>query len=439
MPRIFVDCTQTYITGDYRGIPRVVSNIISYGSKINLENIKYNALIIEDNSFKLLPIEDLTNKKIKKTQNNKLYKYLYSVYMASAQLIISILPFTHVRKYLLSSVNEPGLLRFISKHIINPIRAFKNKNKKLEQTKPLLSIGFSDQDIILFPDSLWNYEIDLAIASVKLKGVKIIFLCHDIIPITHPSLCPSTASLFKTWIDNKITMFDGIITNSEYTKNSLIRYLNASGKKSYVNNTKFESFRLGANINNLNCANIHDNNIQNILNNEFYLTVSAIEPRKNHKELLSAFEILWQNKLDVNLVWIGKWTWHCEELRHYVLEHEELGKRLWVFDQVSDNELIDFYKHAKALIFPSIIEGFGLPVAEAMHYKLPVILSDIPIHHEVAGNDALYFELNDLLSITELIESVHKGVILLKKTDRTITKWNESIMDLTRSIIKITS
>ena len=89
--------------------------------------------------------------------------------------------------------------------------------------------------------------------------------------------------------------------------------------------------------------------------------------------------------------------------------------------------MISVYQQAKALIFPSFTEGFGLPIAEAIHYKLPVILSDIPIHHEVAGNDALYFKLNDLLSLTELIKTIHNGSVSLKQTNKQTVEWKESI------------
>ena len=67
-------------------------------------------------------------------------------------------------------------------------------------------------------------------------------------------------------------------------------------------------------------------------------------------------------------MWVGKWTRDGEKEREYILQHPEYGKRLHVFNHVSDSELELLYRNAKALIFPSIIEGFGLPIVEAMNH-----------------------------------------------------------------------
>lgn len=65
------------------------------------------------------------------------------------------------------------------------------------------------------------------------------------------------------------------------------------------------------------------------------------------------------------------------------------------FGEANDRELINLYTNAKALVFPSLMEGFGLPAIEALSLGCPVICSDIPIFHEILGSHALYFNPND--------------------------------------------
>lgn len=441
MTRIFVDCTQTYASSDYRGIPRVVRNIIKYGSKLDDTKVEYIAIIIDEGKFKTLPLEILFNQQRNQEVNNKYFRYLYNLYMSMINFICTLLPFTSVRKFMLASAGEPGLAFLISNYLIRFVRDLKKiLNPVSTQKTTLLPTKFKKGETILFPDSVWSYNSEQAIKAAKKDGVITLFLCHDIIPITHSNLCPSTALSFKNWIDNNISLFDGIIANSEYTKKSLIQYLTLTGKTDFINHTKWASFRLGSNLNDeIETKEINKSEFLPFIDKEFYLMVSAIEPRKNHQEILKTFEILWQTGANINLVWVGKWTWHCEELRQYVLEHDEFCKRFWVFNYLTENELISVYKQAKALIFPSITEGFGLPIAEALHYKLPVILSDIPIHHEVAGGDALYFKLNDMLSLTELINGIHSKSISLKSSNKPTIDWNESIKELTSSIIQMSS
>ena len=76
-----------------------------------------------------------------------------------------------------------------------------------------------------------------------------------------------------------------------------------------------------------------------------------------------------------------------------IVTHPEFDKRLFWLADASDADLQFLYKHAQALVYPSIAEGFGLPLVEAGHYTLPVIASDIPVFREIAGDQINYFEV----------------------------------------------
>ena len=76
------------------------------------------------------------------------------------------------------------------------------------------------------------------------------------------------------------------------------------------------------------------------------------------------------------------------------------------YGPATKEELTDLYKNALALIFPSLMEGFGLPGIEAMANGCPVICSDIPVFHEIYGEAAIYFNPNEGADISEKLQMV---------------------------------
>ncbi len=120
------------------------------------------------------------------------------------------------------------------------------------------------------------------------------------------------------------------------------------------------------------------------------LFVSTIEPRKNLETVLEAWRLL-AERLDEPplLVICGRYGWKSEESRTRVQEAERRG---WArhLGYVDDRTLAGLYRSAELLVFPSLYEGFGLPVLEAMRSGTPVVASDIPVLHEVGGESVLY-------------------------------------------------
>ena len=145
--------------------------------------------------------------------------------------------------------------------------------------------------------------------------------------------------------------------------------------------------------------------------NNYILFVGAIEPKKNVQRIIEAYQ---QLKLKQPLVIIGKkaWLWQ-EELKNINTSSVIL------LDYVSKQELQYFYQGATCFIFPSLYEGFGLPVLEAMSFGTPVITSNISSLPEVAGDAALYVDpyntqdiaekLNSLINNNELREKLAKA------------------------------
>ena len=132
-----------------------------------------------------------------------------------------------------------------------------------------------------------------------------------------------------------------------------------------------------------------------------FLMVGTIEPRKGHLQMLDAFDQLWSQGLDVNLIIAGAEGWRDlrQSMRRTIPQivarlrsHPERGRRLFWVNGPSDEYLEKIYAASACLIAASKGEGFGLPLIEAARHKLPIIARDIPVFREVAGEHAFYFK-----------------------------------------------
>ncbi len=138
------------------------------------------------------------------------------------------------------------------------------------------------------------------------------------------------------------------------------------------------------------------------LPDRYLLFVGTIEPRKNLTRLLQAFAPLYQEKLTDGLVIVGRQGWLCDEF-FAALAHSPVKKAVHFPGFVADADLPAVYSGAQALVFPSLYEGFGLPILEAMACNTPVICSDCSSLPELGGDAVLYFDPLDVESQTRTL------------------------------------
>ncbi len=123
----------------------------------------------------------------------------------------------------------------------------------------------------------------------------------------------------------------------------------------------------------------------------YFLYVGNAYPHKNVEGLLAAFEKV---PGTAPLVLVGKDDFFYKRLRTVVAGMKKKRSVIF-FGPANDRELATLYAHARALVFPSFMEGFGLPALEALAAGTPVICSDIPVFHEVLGDAATYVDPRD--------------------------------------------
>lgn len=152
----------------------------------------------------------------------------------------------------------------------------------------------------------------------------------------------------------------------------------------------------------------------------FILSVGTVQPRKNYVRLIEAFaRFLTQNKQkfgEIQLVIIGKKGWLYERIFEAPKKFGIEG-RVAFLDFVPDSDLPAFYRQALCFALPSLYEGFGLPVLEAMAYKCPVVVSNISSLPEIAGKAGIYVDPKDVKSITDgLLTAVRQRNLIQGKT-----------------------
>ncbi len=166
------------------------------------------------------------------------------------------------------------------------------------------------------------------------------------------------------------------------------------------------------------------------ISKNFILFVGTLQPRKNISRLIEAFaKTLTQKEIppDLQLIIVGKKGWLYEDIikKPKELEVEEKVKFL---DFITDDELTVLYKNAICYVLPSLYEGFGLPVLEAMQHNCPVITSNVSSLPEAGGDAALYVNPEDISDIAEKIKTliINKQLRqeLIQKGKKQITKFS---------------
>jgi glycosyltransferase involved in cell wall biosynthesis len=219
---------------------------------------------------------------------------------------------------------------------------------------------------------------------------------HDLIFIRFPEF-------YKT-IDRKIYFnkvkyacdsAERIIAISEQTKDDIIRFFNVdSNKIEVVYQSVAPVFYEKGNTENLLS--------KYKLKKQFVLSVGTHEPRKNQLSILKAIKA---EKLDIQVVFVGKHTSYTKKMMRFISDNRMAGQVKFLTD-IAENDLAGLYKLASLSVYISHFEGFGLPVIESMASGCPVITSNVSCLPETAGGAAILCEPNNFEELGKQINAV---------------------------------
>lgn len=231
------------------------------------------------------------------------------------------------------------------------------------------------------------------------RGASVYFLVYDLLPVLRPEFFPAGIDkMHGAWLTGIAACADGLICISKTVADELRRWLDKRG----VVRSRALSIGyayLGADLDARAPSSAPALASEQVLavldgiqSTPTVLMVSTIEPRKGHRLALEAFEELWADGRDINLIIVGKLGWMMDDVGKQIRTHAMYKHRLHWLAGITDQELQTLYQSAEVLLVASEGEGFGLPIIEAALNGVPVIARDLPVFREVAGNAAHYFK-----------------------------------------------
>ncbi len=250
-------------------------------------------------------------------------------------------------------------------------------------------------DILFTPDHYIAYS----------KTLPRVATIMDIIPIINTNwVSPSKLRRVKNYLfTSAIQKCSRIITVSNNSKNDLINYLGIS--KDII-----DVVPLGVDVRFF--ADISDKDINRVLKyyslkkGKFFLNIGTLQPRKNILAIIKAHKLLPKEiRRKYPLIVVGKYGWMAEDIVEAMRDFELQGYGKWL-SHIPDSDLVILLKSATAMLYPSLYEGFGLPILEAFASKCPVIASNTSSIPEVAGDCAILLNPNDIIGFSEAMKRV---------------------------------
>ena len=236
--------------------------------------------------------------------------------------------------------------------------------------------------------------------GIRKSGIKSVVTIHDLIFLRHPEFYnPIDVQIYKWKFRQTIKEADYIIAISECTKRDILEYggnLVSEDKITLIYQSCSPRFNTS--------QNYKTSNLNSKLG-RYVLSVGSIEPRKNTMLALKALHHLPD---DISLVLVGRHTAYTDKLIQYArangLEH-----RLHILHGVPDTDLPALYAGAECFVYPSVYEGFGIPIIEAISCGLPVVACTGSCLEEAGGPDSLYVAPNDAIGMANAIRRSLKG------------------------------
>lgn len=323
-------------------------------------------------------------------------------------LIDNLLKIDKNNQYIIFYNNKKflGTFKNTEEHVVMP------KTKYLQLVYDHISVPIMAKiyklDIIHTPKSATSF-------FYKAFGIKNIVTVLDTIPLKFPETENLLNRLYwKLQIPIAIKLADEVITISKSAKDDIEEMFKCDTKIRVIYLGYNKNFRI---VKNKNKLTIIKNKY--CLPDHYILFVGTLQPRKNIASILRAFHYLIKNNYlnDYKLVICGRLGWMYDNI-FKIIDKLDLKKHIVYLNFVSDEDLTYIYNLSDLFVFPSIYEGFGLPVLEAMACGVPVITSNISSLPEVAGEAGLKIPPTNIKSLALAIHKILKNKIIQKNMIR---------------------
>ena len=226
-------------------------------------------------------------------------------------------------------------------------------------------VVFADGDILFHSELTMPQVIRqrFHLQTLRRMGVRTIFLVYDLTPINYAAFhVGHTRKTMLSWL-SCLLQGDKLISISRATEND-IRACVVEYDLPFQGALELDWFHLGGDFHNYIrqdavkrgttsrvLETFRERQIAGLRGKTNFLMVGTIEPRKSHADMLRAMEVLWAKGADVNLIIVGKIGWLDEKQMDYIQHHGELGRRFFLFNDLSDVQLNEIYGLASCLLY----------------------------------------------------------------------------------------
>lgn len=278
------------------------------------------------------------------------------------------------------------------------------KNKMISRERVELS-DMAEGDVFFDLDAAWMCRVKRSwlLPLLKKQGVKIVAHIYDIISITHPQYCLERGVYnFMDFIGAHLLYADDIIVNAQATVDELQKL----SQRLKISLPICHVIPLGTDFTKQEIVveeQVPKQVAQAVQARPYILMVGTIEPRKNHKLLLEAYD-KGLKEMGYNIIMAGYMGWNMEEFEQRLEHHPDFASRIFHFEGLDDRAITFLYQHAKFLAFCSYTEGFGLPIIEAIQRGTPVLAADVPVLREVGRDYCVWFEQDNAEELCKKIE-----------------------------------
>lgn len=283
--------------------------------------------------------------------------------------------------------------------------------------------------------------------ELRARGITCRMLVHDVLPVTAPQLFPPQAQgYFDRWL-RSVALLQGAVCVSRHVATELQSWLQKHAL--YRLDFRIDWSHHGADLSSSAPTQGMPEEAASVLaqleRHPSILMVGTLEPRKGYRQVLEAFNLLWQRGIKINLVLVGREGWtdlpddqrrDLPELMACLKTHPEQGRHLFWLNGISDEYLERLYQVCDGLLAASWDEGFGLPLIEAAQHQLPILARDIPVFREVAGAFACYFHAEQPKPLADAILDWLEAKFQPASSDLPWLTWHDSATRLKTLLIR---
>ena len=235
------------------------------------------------------------------------------------------------------------------------------------------------------------------------RSVRQATVVHDVLPLRYPLEYPRQQYYFRHYVPRVLAASEAVLTISECTRRDLLRFYRVPERKLRVVFAGYDESRFSP---------APDAGLDPPT--PYALYVGNVMPHKNLTRLVEAFATL-PSRPDVRLVIVGSGRTRHEAVLRATIDALGLRDGVDWRPYAEADELVALYRGARMVVMPSLYEGFGLPVLEAMACGVPVVTSNVSSLPEVVGDAALLVEPTDVGAIAAAMERLFTDDVLGKK------------------------